>query len=112
MTILRLIKQLSKTNAKIFLEKSYSLELLIILSSKEEMSIKETYQRIVSFKPEFNAFNIYINRLLETGLCTKVNHRNNNSKKVILLDEKVLVDLLDEKVLVDLLEEFNLNNAY
>ena len=103
MTILRLIKQLSKTNAKIFLEKSYSLELLIILLSKEEISIKETYHRIVSFKPEFNAFNIYINRLLEIGLCTKVKHKNNNSKKVILLNEK-LVD--------DLLEKFEFNNSY
>ena len=82
-------ENMSKTNAKLFLEKSYSLELLFLLINNKEMSIKQTYQSLNSPKPEFNAFNAFIERLVKNNLCSKEVHKKNKSKKVIMLNKIV-----------------------
>ena len=77
---------LSKTNLKIFLSQTYSIELLYILRDNNfnKKGIEEIYISLLSPKPKQASFNNFIQRLNSKGFLTQLKD-NDNRKKVYIL---------------------------
>jgi len=84
--MLNLITSLSKTNLKIFLSQTYSIELLYMLRDNNfnKKGIEEIYISLLSPKPKQASFNNFIQRLNSKGFITQLKD-NDNRKKVYIL---------------------------
>jgi len=84
--MLNFITVLSKTNLKIFLSQTYSIELLYTLRDNNfnKKGIEEIYISLLSPKPKQASFNNFIQRLNSKGFITQLKD-NDNRKKVYIL---------------------------
>ena len=71
---------------KLFSERMYSIELLVLLLHRESLSITQLYNNIFGNKPRIDAFNNYLNRLIQSGVCTKERSKTNKSEVIIKLN--------------------------
>jgi len=84
--MINIITFLSKTNLKIFLSQTYSIELLYKLRDNNfnKKGIEEIYISLLSPKPKQASFNNFIQRLNSKGFLTQLKD-NDNRKKVYIL---------------------------
>ena len=71
---------------KVFSERMYSIELLVLLVHRDCFSITQLYNNIFGNKPRIDAFNNYLNRLIQSGVCTKERSKTNKSEVIIKLN--------------------------
>ena len=84
--MINIITFLSKTNLKIFLSQTYSIELLYMLRDNnfKKKGIEDIYISLLSPKPKQASFNNFIQRLNSKGFLTQLKD-NDNRKKVYIL---------------------------
>ena len=83
----------SSKKLKYFLEKSFSLELLLLFYNQNEFEgIENIYQVLVSPKPKFPAFKSYLIYLNHKDCINIDNGKIKKSSKIISLQPKVFLE--------------------
>ena len=78
---------------KVFSEKMYSIELLKLFMDKNFYSITDLYHNIYGKKPRIDAFNKYLDRLIQCGVCTKERSTINKNEDIIKLKNQIYIDV-------------------
>ena len=93
MKFIRYQKLLSNDGARVFLAKSYGLELLFILDECErnldENGIEDSYDLLIYLKPRRAAFSSHINLLEANGHIIKAVSEKKASKSVLRISANV-----------------------
>ena len=82
----------SSKKLKYFLEKSFSLEFLLLLYHQEFEGIENIYQVLVSPKPKYPAFKSYLIYLNHKGCINIDDGKIKKSSKTISLKSEVLLE--------------------
>ncbi len=83
----------SNNYLKVFSEKMYSLELLVLFMDQKFYSITDLYDNIYGKKPRIDAFNKYLDRLIQCGVCTKERSKINKNEVIIKLKNQIYIDV-------------------
>ena len=91
---LSIINKIAKSQKlQLFLEKSFSLELLLLLYNENEFEgIENIYQVLVSPKPKYPAFKSYLIYLNHKNCINIVDGKIKKSSKTISLKSEVLLE--------------------
>ena len=79
----------ASSSLKVFSEKMYSIELLVLIKDQNCKCITDLYNNICGKKPRIDAFNKYLDRLIQCGVCTKERSKINKNEVIIKLDSKI-----------------------
>ena len=93
MTLSIINKIATSKTLQLFLEKSFSLELLLILYNQNEYEgIENIYQNLVSPKPKYPAFKSYLIHLNHRGCINIDDGKSKKSSRTISLKPKVFLE--------------------